>query len=225
MSHHYKKSEEQWYTKRRNKRILIAPERHLILCQGEKTEPNYFEEIKKRINERYKGKITISVQPSKNGRLALLEEAERIATSSEKDVDHIWLVFDKDDFNKDEFDNTVFKAENLNKKANAKYHVLWSNQCIEVWFLLHLIDLKVDVKRKEYIQKINDNWKKYGIKGEYTKNDKQIYNKLEKYQNIAVERAKRIILENKGKAPSQIAPASMIYELIEMLRVYLELEE
>lgn len=85
--------------------------------------------------------------------------------------------------------------------------------------------MKVDVKRKEYIQKINDNWKKYGIKGEYTKNDKQIYNKLEKYQNIAVERAKRIILENKGKAPSQIAPASMIYELIEMLRVYLELEE
>lgn len=223
MPHPYKKSEEDWYKKKRNKRILIAPERHLILCQGEKTEPNYFEEIKNRINKKYKEKITINVEPSKNGRLALLKEAEKTVQNSKKSFDHIWLVFDKDEFNKDEFDNTVYRAKSLNEKQEeVKYHVLWSNQCIEAWFLLHFIDLKVDITREDYIQKINDNWKKHGIEGEYIKNDKQIYNKLEKYQEDAIRRAKKIILENKEKAPSQIAPASMVYEIIEMLKIYLK---
>lgn len=223
MSHPCKKSEENWYRKKRNKRILIAPERHLILCQGEKTEPNYFEEIKERINNKYKDKVVIQVEPKKEGRLDLLKTAERIVENSKNGLDHVWLVFDKDEFNKDEFDNTEHKARSLNKKQKrVKYHVLWSNQCIEAWFLLHFIDLKVDITREDYIKKLNDNWKKCGIEGEYLKNDKQIYNKLEKYQEDAIRRAKKIISENKEKAPSQIAPGSKVYEIIEMLKIYLK---
>ena len=213
----------KWYAKKRNKKILIAPENHLILCEGEKTEPNYFREIKNRIDNKYKGeKIDIEIiEGTKRGRLNLLKLAEEEVRKSKKKYNHVWLVYDKDEFNKDEFDNTVYKIEALNKKGKVKYHALWSNQCIEVWFLLHFIDLKVDVSREEYIEKINENWKKHKIDEKYTKNDKEIYNKLEKYQDTAIKRTKKIIEENKGKAPSKIAPGSTIYEIIEELKIYI----
>lgn len=214
--------ENEWYAKKRNKSILISPEKHLILCEGTKTEPNYFQEIKERINNKYRDKINIDVCPSGKGRLDLLNQAKQKVENSKVNYNHVWLVYDKDDFNKDEFDNTVYKIQAINKESDTQYHALWSNQCVEVWFLLHFIDLKVDVNREEYIKKINENWKRIGIQGQYTKNDCQIYNKLEKYQDMAVKRAQKIIFENEGKAPSQIAPASMIYELIEMLGIYLK---
>ena len=150
-----------------------------------------------------------------------INQAENINKKSSEKYQHIWLVYDKDDFNKDEFDNTVYKINDLNQNSETKYHALWSNQCIEVWFLLHFIDLKVDIKRQEYIKKINENFKKNGIDEDYKKNDTQIYNKLEKYQEEAIKRAKKIIMENKELPPSKIAPGSTVYEIIEMLKVYL----
>lgn len=210
----------EWYTKKRNKERLILPENHLILCEGEETEPNYFQEIANRINNRYR-REKVTVESAKKGRLDLLEFAQNRVKKAKIDYNHVWLVYDKDDFNKDEFDNTVYKIEALNMKSEIKYHALWSNQCIEVWFLLHFIDLKVDVSREDYIIKINENWKKEGIEGTYAKNDKEIYNKLEKYQSMAVKRAKNIIEESEGKSPSKIAPGSRVYEIIEMLKAYI----
>lgn len=210
----------EWYTKKRNKERLILPENHLILCEGEETEPNYFQEIANRINNRYR-REKVTVESAKKGRLDLLEFAQNRVKKAKIDYNHVWLVYDKDDFNKDEFDNTVYKIESLNRKSKIKYHALWSNQCIEVWFLLHFIDLKVDVSREDYIIKINENWKKEGIEGTYAKNDKEIYNKLEKYQSMAVKRAKNIIKESEGKSPSKIAPGSRVYEIIEMLKAYI----
>ncbi len=210
----------EWYTKKRNKERLILPENHLILCEGKETEPNYFQEIANRINNRYR-REKITVESTKKGRLELLEFAQNRVKKVKNDYNHVWLVYDKDDFNKDEFDNTVYKIEALNKKSKIKYHALWSNQCIEAWFLLHFIDLKVDVSREDYINKINENWKKEGIEGTYAKNDKEIYNKLEKYQDIAIKRAKNIIEENEGKSPSKIAPGSRVYEIIEELKAYI----
>ncbi len=154
MSISSKKDKMDWYKKKRNKTKLIAPERHLILCEGTKTEPNYFQEIKQRINNNYRERINIEIIPSGKGRLKLLEQAKKIIKNSLQDYQHIWLVYDKDDFNEDDFDNTVYKIDDLNKESEIKYHALWSNQCIEVWFLLHFMDLKVDLKREEYIKKI-----------------------------------------------------------------------
>ena len=194
----------------------------MILCEGEKTEPYYFKEIKDRINNKYRDKITVDVKSSGKGRLELLEEAQDRVQKLKDKPNHVWLVYDKDDFPKDEFDNTVYKIKNINKTSKIKYHALWSNQCIEAWFLLHFIDLKVDITREQYIKKITENWRKEGITEKYAKNDLEIYNKLEKYQDKAIQRAKTIMKENKGKAPSKIAPASNVYEIIEKLNVYLK---
>lgn len=49
----YKKSDinKKWMQDRRDRRIMVAPEYHLIITEGEKTEPLYFQGLKNDINK------------------------------------------------------------------------------------------------------------------------------------------------------------------------------
>lgn len=82
MSHHpLKKSEmntNDWYRKSRNGRVIEAPQRHLILCEGEQTEPNYFDGMANKINSKHRGRVSIEVQDTGEGRLKLLETAQEV---------------------------------------------------------------------------------------------------------------------------------------------------
>jgi len=58
---------DQLFKKRQGKRKLrkeaireVSPFRYLIVCEGSKTEPFYFDGIKKLINEKYGDKIRVS---------------------------------------------------------------------------------------------------------------------------------------------------------------------
>ncbi len=223
MSLHPKKKSEMdsgWYKKSRNKVVMEAPQKHLILCEGEQTEPNYFLGMADKINSKHRGRIILEIEDIGEGRLKLLETAQEKAEKY-VGINHVWLVFDKDDFSKSEFDNTVHKAQALNKASKIKYHILWSNQCIEVWFLLHFIDLKTNISRKEYIIKLNSEFAKHKIKGRYKKNDTKIFDKLFPFCKTAIKRAEKIKKENEAKAPSQIAPGTNVYEIFQTLEKYL----
>jgi len=58
-----KKSDEDksWIKKRPNRIIKSKLEYHLIICEGTKTEPNYFKEIKEKISKQNRKKITIEI--------------------------------------------------------------------------------------------------------------------------------------------------------------------
>ncbi|MDE6127863.1 MAG: RloB family protein, partial [Lachnospiraceae bacterium] len=58
--------------------------------------------------------------------------------------------------------------------------------------------------------------------GKYQKNMKDIFNILMEKGNpkLAIRYAKRIIEENKGKTPTDIAPGTKVYELVEELARY-----
>lgn len=230
MAHSFKREEKNWYINKRNKIILIHPEQHLIICQGEKTEPKYFKGIEKKINSEYKNRISLEILQDNVSCMEMLETAKEKVKKDKKNqikYKHVWLVYDKDDFPSDDFDNIIQKVEKINKKNKdekndePEYHALWSNQCIEFWFLLHFIDLRVNIDRNSYIDKISENYKKNGIEGKYKKNDSKIYKKLEKFQENAIKRAEKIIEENKEKSPSNIAPGTKVYEIIKYLKAYL----
>ena len=72
------------------------------------------------------------------------------------------------------------------------YIPLWSNQAIEYWFLLHFNYIDVGMDRASYKSKINDYFKKVGLKYEYKKNDEEIYSKLSEYGSL--EQAKKMQL-------------------------------
>ena len=49
---------------------------------------------------------------------------------------HVWIVYDTDDFPADRINKTNESCINLSTEE-TQYHAIWSNQCIELWFLLH----------------------------------------------------------------------------------------
>lgn len=55
----------------------------------------------------------------------------------------VWLMYDKDDFPLDNFDNTQHSAEG--KIDSRQYKVAWSNESLELWFVLHFQDLTANV--------------------------------------------------------------------------------
>ena len=130
---------------------------------------------------------------------------------------HIWLAYDKDDFPKVDFDNTYSKCKSLSGNGNSViYHALWSNECIEYWFLLHFMALDSAIHRKEYYPKLTE-----CLGSKYEKNRKDIYTLLKPNIKKAINNAQRIAGDNKGLPPSQCTPGTAVYEIFEMLESYL----
>ncbi|MCI8962076.1 MAG: RloB domain-containing protein, partial [Clostridia bacterium] len=80
--------------------------------------------------------------------------------------------------------------------------------------------------RTEYISFLNDKFRELGI-GKYQKNMKNIFDILmEKGKpKLAIRYAKRIIKDGQGKTPTEIAPGTKVYELVEELVKYLPNKE
>ena len=115
------------------------------------------------------------------------------------------------------------RAERLNKEnLELQYHTAWSNECIEFWFLLHFTYYTANNHRSEYIMFLNDKFKELGL-GKYQKNMTDIFHILMQKGNpkLAVRYAKRMIKEGAGKTPTEIAPGTKVYELVEELAKYL----
>lgn len=106
-----------------------------------------------------------------------------------------------------------------------QYHTAWSNECIEIWFLLHFAYYTANNHRAEYITFLNDKFKELGI-GKYQKNMRDIFKILLEHGNpkLAIRYAKRIIKDGEGKTPTEIAPGTKVYELVEELAKYLSEE-
>ena len=193
----------------------------LIVCEGTETEPNYFkgaiEEINKNLSADYKLKVTI-VGKGRNT-VSLVKTAEDL----QNEIDgykativpygKIFVVFDKDSFDSDNFNKAIKMCE------NNGYIPLWSNQAIEYWFLLHFnyIDGKMD--RKLYVEKLNNFFNKAGLKYKYRKNDKEIFLKLCEYGSLAKARdnASKIHLVHYGRLPSDAESCSVVYKFFDLV--------
>lgn len=212
--------------KQRKTNYIEPLEYYLIVCEGKKTEPNYFEEIKKIIDMQYQDRvaikeINIQIEGEATNTLFLLDKAKKYVAELKGQVTQVWLVYDKDDFPLDRFDTTYFEAERLSRDSDIQYHAAWSNQCVEYWFLLHFENLQSDINRDLYIEKLNNYFIRAGV-GEYKKKRTDIFTTLCKIGNVdhAIRYAKRRMKEHIGKTPSQSVPATRIYEIIEELFKY-----
>jgi len=207
--------------------ITIQPERHLIVCEGAKTEPNYFEGLEREINTKYpREKIRLKIEGEGKHTLFLLEQAKAyVAEEQAKRIgnipNHVWLVYDQDSFSPDNFDNTKHNCDDLTSQGEIKYHALWSNQCMELWFLLHFSYLQSNLHRSEYLPKRDECLEAIGA-GEYTKNRGDIYAILRPYLRSAIQNAKALKEWNNNPVPSQNTPGTNGFEIFESLSDYLD---
>jgi len=219
--HPLKKSDmgKAWIKPRRNIYQMIAPEFHLIVSEGTDTEPAYFESLKKRIESKYRGRIFLDISGKGDNTLSLFNRAVNDVSKSNIIYKHVWLVYDKDDFPAEHFDRTAQLCLSSSTDETA-FHAIWSNQCFELWFLLHFMFLQSDLNRSEYWPKLSAKLKAMGF-GEYTKNRPDMFDILHPYMNDAITNAQKLEEINLGKAPSKSAPGTMLHILIERLMPYL----
>ena len=53
--------DKEYSRKSKLKSKRLAPANYLIVCEGKQTEPNYFNGLKKKINEKYGNKVDVLI--------------------------------------------------------------------------------------------------------------------------------------------------------------------
>lgn len=178
--------------------------RFLILCEGEKTEPNYFRSF--RVNKKV---IDLDIEGLGKSPNKIVAEAVK---KKEEDggYDEVWCVFDRDSFKAQEFNQAIKSAE----KENIK--VAYSNEAFELWYLLHFNFYNTGVPREDYQKKLS---KCLGY--DYKKNSETIYEELESKQRTAIKNAKRLLEEYDLPNPAANNPSTTVHLLVEELNKFI----
>jgi hypothetical protein len=223
------RNSRDWRKQRKTALYNEVEQRYFIFCEGEKTEPNYFEAFKLLIekNPIYKNTVQIKITGTGMNTLSILEFAQESIEATGIEKASIWCIYDKDNFAPRDFNAVEERIISLNRNSNSEdnklvYNAGWSNQCIEYWFILHFDYYVTDNHRKYYIEYLNKKFKAFGLEN-YAKNSKDIFEILCKHGNprFAICNAKKRISECRGKTPSASAPATKIYKLVEEIIKYL----
>jgi hypothetical protein len=216
-------------------------QRILIVTEGEKTEPNYFNELiaawglnatRNKVNP-----ITVDNQSGSAPRSVVIHAIEK---AKDKFFDHIYCVFDRDKattFNEAvkiiELENTKKNEKNDNSQQ-PEYHAIRSYPCFEYWFLLHFGYTRQSFKGTDKSKsagdqivetlKVDKGWR------DYTKNCKGSFQYLQQLltdDNCSLDdvitRAKRSLadaeqLYRNSKDDESFNPSTEIYIVIEKLK-------
>ncbi len=163
--------------------------RFLVVCEGERTEPNYFKEL---VKDKYSEVRAEEIVGEGRSTCALVKKTaeirERLEHQRQLKFDRVWVVFDKDDFN--DFNEAIALAE------RKGYGAAWSNEAFELWYLLHFVYLDAAISRSDYISKLEAEIRRFdGFKDfKYRKNDEGFYSLLQKIGNedLAKARAQKL---------------------------------
>lgn len=168
---------KSWMKNRRDKARMIQPEYHLIASEGTETEPQYFGAIQRIINSKYRDRIQLKVEGIGDNTVNLLMKARQYVQNNGIVFKHVWIVYDTDDFPAENIDMVAQLCEEYSTQGETIYHAVWSNQCVELWYLLHFMYMDTDIDRSRYWPKLSDWLKNIGA-GSYEKNRPDMYEVL-----------------------------------------------
>lgn len=178
-------------------------QRFLIVCEGEKTEPNYFRSFRVP-----KDVFEIDVRGFGENPSRLVKIAKQL--SEQEDYDQVWCVFDRDDFPKEDFNNAI-------KNARDKgIQVAYSNEAFELWYLLHFEFLSTGIPRKDYIKKL-----KSLLGHKYQKNSDTIYEELFEKQSTAIKNATTLLKQYNPHNPVDDNPSTTVHLLVQELNRFI----
>lgn len=196
-----------------------APANYLIVCEGKKTEPNYFNGLKKKINKDYGNKVdvlipNIEVKGTGRNTTDLINYTKRYINHANKVYGMVWVVFDKDDYNDEEFNKAI---------ASCDYNACWSNPNFELWLLAHLKKITRYISKDDILTELNKEFQKNGL-GKYNKNDVFIFAKVTKSGKIhkAIKNCEYMETLNKDGQASERNPMTKVYKIVDSLKAYLE---
>lgn len=183
-------------------------ETFLIFCEGENTEPYYFNSFRLK---------SATVKPiSIRNSNALLFVKNAIKQKEKLGVfDQCWIVFDKDNNKDADFNKAIVEAE------KAGFKVAYSNTSFEYWYLCHFTHTGACIKQNELEAALTKH-----LKQKYSKDAKfaaKIYELLIDKQKLAITNAEKV----KNHIAANIAPAkacssTTVHLLVKELNKYLD---
>ena len=201
-------------SKKRKENVREKLVRFLLVCEGTKTEPHYFEALIKNYISTVR---EVTIEGEGRATVALVDRTLEIKQELERknamSFDRVWVVFDKDDF--DDFNDAIKKANKLG------FHSAWTNEAFELWYYLHFEYLDTGIGRADYIKKLEEAFKeKLGDSHfEYKKGNPDIYSLLQQYgrEDLAKRFAQQLRGLYTGTDYAAHKPCTMVDKLVEEL--------
>lgn len=201
---------------------MVQMTRHLVVSEGKETEPRYFEGVRAALGAANGRKVAIVVKGTGKHTLDLLDFAVEHCRYAPETFDHVWLVFDKDDFPAADFDAMERKCAELSDGSRT-FHALWSNPCFELWPLLHLRYTTAPMTAVECQRALAQAMSKdLGV--EYRKNLGGLFGMVDGQRAEALHRVQRLEAHHGelGNAkPSAQNPATKVGEIFDVMGPYL----
>ncbi|WP_420151372.1 RloB family protein [Spirosoma sp.] len=198
---------------RRRSAFRSLRESFLILCEGENTEPTYFNSF--RLSTAHVKALSVTSGDA----MAVVKAAiKRRQAEFEKgnEYDHYWVVFDKDATPSDQFNSAIALAE------SKGFQVAYSNQAFEIWFILHFDYVSGPMHRNQYSDRL-----KVLLGFPYSKHTdtaRLMFRVLLDRQSLAIENAKRLYNQYDNgpdyRNPAEEESSTTVYQLVEKLRSF-----
>ena len=200
---------------RQGRLYLTHKLRFLIVCEGGKTEPNYFRALLKA--HRSSAVIDLRVYGFGMSTSSLVIGAKRLKdkleTEDGQSFDRVWVVFDEDG-------NPGFN-EAITLCRYYGFEAAWTNEAFELWYFLHFEFLDVGISRHSYIEKLNAILQKKtaNARYHYKKNDKKFYSLLMQYgdEQFAMKSAATLRKRYTGTDFSKCKPCTTVDRLVNEL--------
>lgn len=204
----------------------------LVVCEGSKTEPNYFNAIKKSLPKNVLETVQVDIIGTGTNTLTVVdravEEVEKAARVRNRVFDAVWVVIDRDSFPAEHFNNAIFRCQGLG------YGCAWSNEAFELWYVLHFQYRNTAMIREDYegvitteVNKCIANADQPSIRQfSYLKNDERMYAILHEFgdEDFAMENARKLIGNFHDTRYSTHDPCTKVHELVASLNALREPE-
>lgn len=199
---------------RREKAKRAAYERILIVCEGMKTEPNYFKAVRRKLGL-HPANVVIEDRKSGLDPKGVVDFALQ-TFKADKDYDNVFCVFDKDKHAS--YPAALDKISNTRLKG-AKLHAISSVPCFEIWILLHFTYTTrafCTAGEDSNCMLVITELKKNGRIPDYEKGTKDISSLLWDKLHIAINNVKE--LEKFHATSGTDNPSTKIHKLVEYLQ-------
>ena len=191
----YRRGGKGYRSRRTNTRT--PRQRFLIVCEGERTEPVYFECFRT-------PKLVVKVRGIGADPLEIVCRARQMRR--EDDYDQVWCVFDRDQWRPDPFNQAIASAH------RQGINVAYSNEAFELWYLLHFHFCDTAMGRGLFADKLSD-----ALGAPYRKNRPDMYAQLLPRQADAITHAQRLLDQQAGRPPANANPSTTVHLLVQEL--------
>lgn len=205
-----------WSTLRRKKPQQEPRQRILIVCEGEKTEPIYFEFLRNQLRLST-AEVQVVGKECGSEATSVVEYAIReIRNSKDNPFDQVWCIIDVEAPPRRSLDDAYDRVISYKspRGLKTKLQIILSNPCFEFWYILHFEKTsRCYIQNKDVISHLKQKLPRY------EKSDQSIPDTIFDKTETAIRNSKQVLKEKHGDNPDIRCcnPSTCVHQAVEQL--------